>query len=114
MKRNGLPIILAVVVALAMLAGGTALAVAGDGVSQAVEEDHDDPSEDAAEGPDVPITGAALEQASAAALDYLGEGRVTGTEVGDEESYYEVEVTLDSGGEVDVQLDEAFNVVGTD
>jgi len=37
---------------------------------------------------------------------------VTGTEVGDEESYYEVEVTLDGGGQVDVQLDEGFNVVG--
>ena len=34
------------------------------------------------------------------------------TEVGDEESYYEVEVTLDDGSQVDVQLDEQFNVVG--
>ena len=38
--------------------------------------------------------------------------RVTETEVGDEESYYEVEVTLDDGSQVDVQLDEQFNVVG--
>ena len=37
---------------------------------------------------------------------------MTGTEVGDEESYYEVEVTLDDGSQVDVQLDEQFNVVG--
>jgi uncharacterized membrane protein YkoI len=61
---------------------------------------------------DEPITGTALEQASQAALDYTGGGRVTGTEVGDEESLYEVEVTRDDGSQVDVQLDESFNVVG--
>ncbi len=58
-----------------------------------------------------PITGAALEQASKAALDHTGGGRVTETEVGDEESYYEVEVTLDDGSQVDVQLDQNFKVV---
>ncbi len=61
---------------------------------------------------DVPVNGPALEQASAAALAHTGGGRVTATEVGDEESYYEVEVTLDDGTQVDVQLDEDFNVVG--
>lgn len=60
---------------------------------------------------DVPITGAALEQASQAALAHTGEGRVTGTEVGDEDSYYEVEVTLNDGSQVDVQLDRNFTVV---
>ena len=54
----------------------------------------------------------ALDKASAAALEHTGEGHVTETEVGDEESYYEVEVTLDDGSQVDVQLDEQFNVVG--
>jgi hypothetical protein len=38
---------------------------------------------------------------------------VTDTEVGDEESYYEVEVTLPDGSKVDVQLDEAFTAVST-
>jgi len=60
---------------------------------------------------DQPITGTALEKASQAALAQTGGGRVTGTEVGDEESYYEVEVTLDDGSQIDVQLDESFNVV---
>ncbi len=60
-----------------------------------------------------PITGTELEQASAAALALTGQGRVTGTEVGDEDSYYEVEVTLDDGSQVDVQLDKAFAVVQT-
>lgn len=60
-----------------------------------------------------PITGAALTQASDAALEHLGEGTVTETEEGDEDSYYEVEVTLESGRQVDVQLDENFDVVGS-
>ena len=38
---------------------------------------------------------------------------MTGTEVGDEESMYEVEVTLEDGHQVDVQLDESFRVVGS-
>jgi hypothetical protein len=59
-----------------------------------------------------PISADALDEASAAALDHTGEGRVTDTEVGDEESYYEVEVTRPDGSQVDVQLDRAFNVVG--
>ena len=42
-----------------------------------------------------PLTGDALQQASDAALEFTGGGEVTETEVGDEESYYEVEVTLD-------------------
>ena len=60
-----------------------------------------------------PITGEALEQASEAALAHTGGGHVTETEVEDEESYYEVEVTLDDGSQVDVQLDRSFNVVGS-
>jgi len=61
---------------------------------------------------DTPITGSELDRASAAALEHTGEGRVTETEKGDEESLYEVEVTLDDGSQVDVQLDENFDVVG--
>ena len=62
---------------------------------------------------ETPISGAELERASAAALASTGGGTVTETEVGDEESYYEVEVTLDDGSQVDVQLDRNFNVVGS-
>ena len=60
-----------------------------------------------------PITGTDLERASAAALAHTGHGRVTGTEVGDEDSYYEVEVTLNDGSQIDVQLDDAFLIVKT-
>ncbi len=79
------------------------VAAAGAGISVASGNGADN---------DGPITGAALDRASAAALVHTGGGRVTETEVGDEESYYEVEVTLADGSQVDVQLDENFNVVG--
>lgn len=58
-----------------------------------------------------PITGTALARASEAALAETGGGRVTETEVGDEDAYYEVEVTLPDGREVDVHLDRSFAVV---
>ena len=64
-----------------------------------------------ADDAEAPITGPALEQASEAALAFTGEGRVTETEVGDEDSYYEVEVTFDDGRQVDIQLDERFQVL---
>src|SRR5687767_13040369 len=60
------------------------------------------------------ITGEALQRAHDAALTATDGGRVTGTEVGDEDSYYEVEVTLPDGRHVDVQLDEAFGLVSAD
>jgi hypothetical protein len=89
-----------------MVAGASALVVLGAGTGIAVAAGSDD-----SEGP---ITGEALDRATAAALEHTGGGRVTETEVGDEESYYEVEVTLEDGSQVDVQLDEDFNVVGSD
>ena len=82
------------VAAVALLAGGGGVALAAGG---------DD---------DVAITGDALQQASDAALAHLGEGEVSDTEVGDEEGFYEVEVTLEDGSQVDVQLDRGFDVVG--
>ena len=90
----------------ALIAGGAVAAVVLGGATYAVAGGADD------DATDTPITGPALQRASAAALAHTGEGRVTETEVGDEESYYEVEVTLDDGSQIDVQLDKQFNVVG--
>ena len=87
-------------------------AVAAVGLTVANASSGDDGPED--EGADTAISGEALQQASDAALAYTGGGRVTDTEVDDEESKYEVEVTLDNGGQVDVQLDEQFNVVSSE
>ena len=85
--------------------GAALVVVAGAGAALAGGDD---------DGGDRPIEGPALQQASDAALAETGGGTVTGTEVGDEESLYEVEVTLDNGDQVDVQLDEDFRVVGTE
>ena len=43
---------------------------------------------------------------------HTGGGKVTGTEAGDEEGAYEVEVTRADGSQVDVHLDSRFNVIG--
>jgi hypothetical protein len=88
-----------------VVAGAVAAIAIGVGTVVAAGVNDDDETE-------TPITGEALDKASAAALAHTGGGRVTGTEVGDEESMYEVEVTLDNGDQVDVQLDENFQVVG--
>jgi uncharacterized membrane protein YkoI len=85
--------------AIVVAAGGAAIAGAAGG---------DD------DGTDRPIRGTALDRASAAALAETGGGRVTETEVGDEEGAYEVEVTRADGSQVDVHLDERFAVLGTE
>ena len=98
MRRDGKLVLAgAAVLAAAAIGGGAAIAAGGD----------DD-------GGETPITGTALPKAKAAALAHTGGGEVTGTEVGDEESMYEVEVTLEDGSQVDVQLDEDFDVVGSE
>jgi uncharacterized membrane protein YkoI len=86
-----------------------AIAVAGGDNDEHGEADTSDALE-----VDVPITGSDLETATASALAHVGEGRVTATEVGDEESYYEIEITLDDGRQLDVQLDEQFQFVGSE
>ena len=60
---------------------------------------------------ETPITGQALDRASVAALAHTGGGKVTGTEAGDEEGAYEVEVTRADGSQVDVHLDKDFKVL---
>ena len=90
-------IIVSSIAAAGVVAAGTTVAIAGGG------DDNE-----------TPITGEALDRASAAALEHTGGGAVTETEVGDEDSYYEVEVTLADGSQVDVQLDREFNVVGAE
>ena len=60
---------------------------------------------------DTAITGAARAHAERVALNTVGSGQVSATEVGDEESYYQVEVTKDDGTQTDVNLDKNFNVV---
>jgi uncharacterized membrane protein YkoI len=96
-KLKGAVITLAAIAALAL--GGTAIAGATGGGD-------DDKT-------DRPIGGQALDRAKTVALDHAGGGKVTGTEVDDEEGAYEVEVTRADGSQIDVHLDRGFHVLGT-
>jgi uncharacterized membrane protein YkoI len=91
-------ILISLAAAGALAAGGAAIAGAAGGDDDAT---------------DTPISGSALDRAEAAALADTP-GTVTATEVADEESYYEVEVTRPDGSQVDVQLDRDFNVVSSE
>jgi hypothetical protein len=84
--------------------GMIAAAALAGGVAQAQPNSSDNPT---------PITGDALTNATQAALAFTGGGTVTETEVGDEESYYQVEVTMGDGKQIDVNLDPNFQVVGS-
>jgi uncharacterized membrane protein YkoI len=96
-KLKGVLIAIAAVAVLAV--GGTAIAGAAGG--------GDDDATDKA------ISGQALDRASAAALAETGGGKVTETEVGDEEGAYEVEVTRADGSQVDVHLAKDFSVLSS-
>lgn len=117
-KRRYVLVLAFVVLLLGALVGGaialrgTPVLAQGSGDDEGETEDGD--LEDAREGEDAPITGPALERAGAVALKYAGGGRITGTEVGDEDGYYEIEVTLPNGRQVDVHLDAAFNILGSE
>jgi hypothetical protein len=87
---------------LALGAGGTAIAgVAGS----------DDNGGTGDDGEGRAITGPALDKASRIAIDHVGGGTVTATELQDEEGYYEIEVKREDGSQVDVHLDSHFNVL---
>jgi Peptidase propeptide and YPEB domain len=86
-----------------LIAGGAVLALAFGGTGVALGTGGDD-------GNGQPITGSALQQAKAAALAETGDGRVSATELRDEEGYYEVEVTRDDRSQVDVHLNRDFKV----
>ena len=90
-----------------LIVGGiavTALFGAGTGIGIASSDD----------GSQAPITGGALEKASAIALERTGGSAVNQTELRDEEGYFEVEVVLEDGSLVDVHLDRGFNVISSD
>ena len=89
-------LIIGLIVALGGLSAGIAVAAGAGG------------------GDDAPITGSALDRATAAALQHTGGGTVVETEVGDDGAAYGVEVRLDDGSVVEVSLDENFEVIGNE
>jgi len=88
---------------LAIGAGAVAAVLAtGTGVGIAASGDDD-----------TPLTGSDLANATAAALDHVGGGTVVETEVGDGGAAYGVEVRLDDGRVVEVNLDADFGIIGS-
>jgi hypothetical protein len=92
--RRKLAVIAVVVLAGAVSAGFAIAAVSG--------------------GDDQPLTGSALEQATDAALAHTGGGRVVETETGDDGAAYSVEIRLDDGRQVEVNLNADFQVIGSE
>jgi uncharacterized membrane protein YkoI len=80
--------------AVVVVAGGTGLAIASAG-----DDDH-------------PLSGSALDRATAAALAHTGGGTVIESEVGDDGAAYDVEIRLANGSTVEVQLDGQYQVIG--
>ena len=95
---------------LLAVAAVAALGLGGAAIAGATGGDDDGGDDDATEKP---ISGSALDRAKAVALAHTGGGRVTATEVGDEEGYYEVEVRRADGSQTDVHLDRSFHVLGS-
>jgi hypothetical protein len=87
-----------------LIAGGAIAALAGGGAAIAGATGGGD------DGNGQPITGSALDKAKSVALQQTG-GKVSATEIRDEEGYYEIEVTRGDGSQVDVHLDRNFNVL---
>jgi hypothetical protein len=89
-----LALIAALVLALGAVTAGIAIGAGGVG------------------GDEKPLTGSTLAQATEAALAHTGGGTVTETETGDDGAVYSVEIELDDGRQVEVNLDENFEVIG--
>jgi uncharacterized membrane protein YkoI len=90
--------------AVAALAGGGAAIAGATGGGDEASARGDD-------GAGQPITGSALDKAKSVALQQTGGGQVTGSEIRDEEGYYEIEVTRADGSQVDVHMDRNYNVL---
>jgi len=104
MSRKVKRVAIAGTVVAAVGIGGVAVAgAAGGGQSEAADGGNDT---------EQPARGDALSRASAAALAHTGGGRVTDSEVGDEQGYYEIEIERANGRQVDVHLDRGFKVLG--
>ena len=94
MKRST-KLVAAGAVALAAIGGAPGVAVAGGALDD-----------------DAPLEGSTFDKAVAAALAATGGGEVLETEVGDDGAAYGVEVRLDDGRQVEVNLDASFSVIG--
>jgi hypothetical protein len=63
---------------------------------------------------DRPLTGEQYDRATAAALEHTRGGKVTDTETGDDGAAYGVEVLMDDGRQVEVNLDDRYRVTNSE
>lgn len=63
---------------------------------------------------DTPLTVTDLDRATQAALEHTGGGTVIESELGDDGAAYGIEIRKDDGSVVEVNLDESFNVIGSE
>jgi hypothetical protein len=82
-----------------------ALAVVGVGTGVGIAASGDD---------DQPLRGSVRDRAEAAALEHVGGGTVIETEVGDDGAAYGIEIRREDGSVVEVNLDENFQVIGSE
>lgn len=94
--NNKRKLIAAAVAVLAVLGVGT-----GVGIASSTDDDQ-------------PLEGDARQRATEAALEHVGEGTVIETEIGDDGAAFGVEIRLDDGSVVEIELDEHFKVTGTE
>ena len=91
---------IAILVALVAIGAGAGIVVANGSA-----EDSDT---------DAPLVGTDLDRATEAALAHTGGGTVIESEVGDDGAAYGIEIRLDDGSVVEVNLDSSFAVIGSD
>ena len=94
-----------------LIGGALPVVFAAGGAGIGVAQDDGTSTDDTTE---VELTGNSLTRASEAALAETGGGAVVDTEVEEGENGYEVEVNLDAGRQVEVQLDAHYAVVGSE
>ena len=88
-----------------LIGAGAAIAAVAVGTGVGVAASGDD---------DTPLQGERYHRATAAALEETGGGTVLDTEVGDGGAAYSVEIRTDDGRVVEVELDQHFQVIGSE
>lgn len=118
-------VLVAIVLGVIALSAGIAVAAGGGGdeTSPAVASDSNGPAGDdeagetkdddgdSGEDSDQSLTGAFADKAAEAALAVSGGGTVVNVESDDDAAGYEVEIRKADGSDVEVELDNGFNVV---
>jgi len=92
--------LIAVLVALVAIGAGAGIVIANGSDEESDTE--------------APLVGTDLDRATEAALAHTGGGTVIESELGDDGAAYGIEIRLDDGSVVEVNLDSSFAVIGSE